>query len=259
VVSERSVRWFGRLLARKPSFPTERDWERSVLLEPRPAPSQPELISDGGGLPFPPAALDGSAGQLDPKDPAVGALIAKIARQKAPKGASPVPSLDGWRMLARTDDEALFGRGRPPQLVTVAVRQQVRRRPWTCVAVSTARPLRATRGGVRASGWRHDPTREPNPEETIVRVLITEQTWAGGQRADTRLLAPDLHVGAEELVLTMFVTPPQGFQIRSPNPETPARIALPSPIGRRRLIDGALYDRASGGSLVAGELHTDSI
>jgi len=57
-------------------------------------------------------------------------------------------------------------------------------------------------------------------------------------------LVVDLHVGAEELVLTMFVTPRQGFQMRSPNPETPARVTLPSPIGPRRLIDGALYDGA---------------
>jgi hypothetical protein len=111
--------------------------------------------------------------------------------------------------------------------------------------VSTGRPLRATRDGVRASSWRLDPTREPNPEDAIVRVLVTEQTLAGGKRADTRLLAPDIHVGAGELTLTMFVTPRPGFQMPSPNPETPARVALPSPIGVRQLVDGALYDRAS--------------
>jgi hypothetical protein len=78
-----------------------------------------------------------------------------------------------------------------------------------------------------------------------LRVLITEQTWTGGQRADGRLLAPDLYVGDQELVLRTFVTPRPGFQIRSPNPETPARIALPSPVRQRRLIDGALYDTES--------------
>ena len=64
---------------------------------------------------------------------------------------------------------------------------------------------------------------------------------------------------AEELVLTMFVTPREGFQTRSPNPETPARIALPSPIGPRRLIDGALYDPASGDTLFAGEIEIDDV
>jgi hypothetical protein len=31
-----------------------------------------------------------------------------------------------------------------------------------------------------------------------------------------------------------------GFQNNTPNPETPVRIALPHPVGPRRLIDGAL-------------------
>ncbi|MDQ2797411.1 MAG: hypothetical protein M3Y06_09640, partial [Actinomycetota bacterium] len=204
-------------------------------------PHDPELISDGAGLPFSPTALGAPAGGLDEGDPAVAALIAQLARQKAPTGGVPVPGLGGWRVLARTDDEVLFGRGRPPRLVTVAMRHDVRGRKWSCFAVSTARPLRVTRDGVRASDWRLDPNVEPDPDDAVVRVLVTEQTWAGGKRADRRLLAPDLYVGAQELVLTMFVTPADGFQIRSPNPETPARIALPGPIGRRRLLDGARY------------------
>jgi hypothetical protein len=256
-VSEPAPRRFGRLSARKPRLPSERDWERSVLLEPRAAPRHPELISDGGGLPFAPAALAGSAGQLDRSDAAVGALIAQIAQRTAPKSASRVPwkqaaaapsgaplSLDGWRILARTDDQILFARGRPPQLLTVAVRQDARRGKWSCVGVSSARPLRAARDGIRASGWRLDPTREVSPEQTFLRVLVTEQAFAGGQRADSRLLAPDLHIGEQELVLTMFVTPLPGFRSRSSNPETPARIALPQPVGPRRLVDGALYDLA---------------
>jgi hypothetical protein len=244
-MSEPSVRRFGRLLSRRSAFPTERDWERSIVLQPQPAAYDPVLISDGAGLPFPPSALEAPAGQLDPRDPPVSALIAQIARQKTSTGPSSMSNLEEWRVLARRDDEVLFGYGLPPHLLTVAMRREARRHRWASVAVSTARPLRATRDGVRASSWRFDPAREPNPEDTTVCVLVTEQTWAGGKRADTRLLAPDVHVGAEEVVLTMFVTPRPGFQVRSPNPETPARVTLPDPIGLRQLVDGALYDRAT--------------
>ncbi len=249
-MSEPTPSGLRRLVTRQPRLPSQRDWERSALLEPRLAPRVPELIGDGGGLPFSPTALAGSPGPLDPDDPAVGALIAQLART-APKRAAPwrratapppaPPSLEGWRVLARTEAEVLFARGAPPQLLTVAVRQDARRRAWTCIGVSAARPLRASRDGIRASSWRLDPTCELEPEETVLRVLVTEQTFAGAQRADGRVLAPDLHVGAEELVLTMFVTPQPGFQSRAPNPETPARVALPHPVGPRRLIDGALY------------------
>lgn len=228
------------------------------MLEPRSASRHPELISDGSGLPFAPAALTGAAGGLDTDDGAVGVLVATIARQAKtnavgrswlpwkrasapPKPAASAPSLDGWRVAARTAEEVLFAHGRPPKLVTVAVRRESRRRAWTCIAVSSGRPLRATRGGIRACGWRLDPAHEADPAQRELRVLVTEQTWAGGHRADDRLLAPDLHVGEDELVLTMFVTPRPGFQIRAPNPETPARVALPCPLGRRRIIDGALF------------------
>ena len=78
-----------------------------------------------------------------------------------------------------------------------------------------------------------------NPDDTVLRVLLTEQAFAGGQRASGRVLPPDIYLDTEELLLRMFVTPAPGFQSRSPNPETPVRIALPDPVGRRRLIDGA--------------------
>lgn len=225
-----------------------------MLLAPRAAPPDPELISDGGGLPFAPAALAAPDRQLDLGDPAVEALAAQIARQAAPKsapgGQAPAPArapagLDGWRLLARTDDEVLFGHGRPPQLLTVAMRLDPRRQTWACIATNATRPLRATRDGIRASRWRLDPTRETSPEDAILRVLVTEQAFAGGKRAGDRLLAPDLYLGDRELVLTIFITPRPGFQNISKNPETPARIALPEPLGTRRLIDGALFPRSA--------------
>jgi hypothetical protein len=235
-------------------LPNERAWERSEVLEPRAAGRQPELISDGGGLPFVPSALDGPAAPLDPEDPAVAAMVAHLGSRRAPKTSRglfkrgpaapprPPPSLAGWRLLARSDDEALFGRGRPPKLVTIAIRRDARRDTWSCYGESIERPLRASRDRIRASSWRLDPTTECKPTDTLLRILIKEQTFAGGQRASGRVLVPDLYQGADELVLTIFVTPLPGFKARSPNPETPVRVALPAQVGERQLIDGALYD-----------------
>jgi hypothetical protein len=234
-----------------PKLPSERDWERSELLEPRPGPREPELISDGGGLPFPPAALAAPPAPLDPEDPAAAALLAHLAAHTKTERGSRVPwkrsapappGLDGWRLLARTDGEVLFALGHPSRLLTVALRQDGRRGRWKYVGSNSVRPLRVIRDGIRASSWRVDPAQEPQPEETVLRVLVTEQAFANGQRANGRVLTPDIYIDDDELILRVFVTPRPGHQGGAPNPETPVRIALPHPLGRRRPIDGALIE-----------------
>ena len=241
---------FERGFSRARTYPTARDWERCELLETQPATYQPALISDGTGLPFPPAALDAPGGRLDESEPAVQALIAQLARRKSDGFDL---GLDGWRALARSDTEALFGHGLPPQLTTMYLRLDGGRRGgWHAVSTSTARPLRTTRKGVRASAWRIDPSQELGPRDTILRVFVTEQTRAGGQRAHGRLLSPDLHMTDDELILTMFVTPRPGFQLAASKPETIARVALPRALGERTLVDGALYDDSEDTALADG-------
>lgn len=252
-MSESAEHRLGRPPGREPKLPSDRDWERSALLEPSSGPRHPDLISDGGGLPFPPAALARPPAPLDPADPAAAALLAHLI-DRAPKGASrmpwkrdepppaPPPTLDGWRELARTEEEVLFARGLPPRMLTAALRQRGRRRTWTFVGSSAARPLRATRDGIRASSWRLDPSFELSPGETVLRVLVTEQAYASGRRADGRVLPPAIYLDSDELILTIFITPQAGFQNGTPNPETPVRIRIPSPVGSRRVIDGSLVE-----------------
>ena len=220
-----------RLVARGRGVPTGRDWQRCAVLEPLPAPRVPEFVSDGAGLPFSPLVLERPPQPLDSSDPAVSALAAQLDGQ-----------LLGWRLLARTDTEVLFGRGLPPELLTVVVGQDAKRGTWSCVAKRNGRPLRATRDGIRASSWHVDEVGELKPEDTVLRICVTEQTFAGGRRADGRVLAPDLYESEHELVLTMYVKPESGFQMRRPNPETPVRVALAHPIGHRDVIDGAVYE-----------------
>jgi hypothetical protein len=237
------------------TLPSERDWERADVVHTQAGPLIPEMIGDGGGIPFPPSALAAPAGRFeDPEDPAVRALLVYIgaAKHVPPlpwrKGPPPplppaaVQALADWRELARVDGKALFGRGVPPELMTVAVERSKRGSRWSGVAQSAARPLRATRDGIRASSWRLDPSSEVHATDTALRILLTEQTFAGGKRASGRILAPDLHEGESELTLTFYVTPQVGFQQRSPNPETPVHVELPCPVGDRELSDGSLYE-----------------
>lgn len=239
-----------RLVARARGVPTERHWERSAVLEPRHAPRVPRLISDAGGLPFEPGALDEPFEPLDPGDAAVEMLVARLEgragsspmRRREPPIDASSSNLNGWRLITRTDEEALFGRGKPPDLVMIAVKKDARRGTWSRADKTAGRPLRVTRDGIRASSWRLDPSYDMSPDDTVLRILVTEQTYAGGKRADGRVLDPDLYEDDNELVLTMFVKPLEGFLTRSPNPDTPVRVALSKPVGNRKLVDGAVYE-----------------
>lgn len=182
-------------------------------------------------MPFSPLMLERPPKPLDPSDPAVIALAAQVNA-----------NLVGWRLLARTDTEVEFGRGLPPDLLTVVARHDPKRGTWSCIKKRSGKPLRATRDGIRASSWHLDETVELKPEDTVLRICVTEQTFAGGRRADGRVLAPDLYESEDELILTMYVKPESGFQMRRPNPETPVRVALAHPVGHRELIDGAVYE-----------------
>lgn len=246
---QRPSRLLGRYRGREQKPVAERDWDRSELLVPCSVPRRPELVSDGAGLPFSMAAFDEPPAPLDRENGAVAALIAHLDGLAAAGRASPVGGrdsdaprsmLDGWRLVAGIDGEALFALGVPPRLRTVAVRREGRRQTWSCFASTASAPLRAARGTIRASEWRLDQTREVDPEDTVLRVLVTEQTFASGQLAHGRVLAPDMFIDERELVLTFFVEPRPGYQSATRNPATPVRVVLPHAIGARRLIDGAL-------------------
>jgi hypothetical protein len=92
-MSEPVSRRFGRFRAGDPKLPSERDWERSAVLVPRPAQRHPEMVSDGGGLPFALGALAGPPTPLDREDSAVAALLARLTMQMAqppaPTGSPP--------------------------------------------------------------------------------------------------------------------------------------------------------------------------
>jgi hypothetical protein len=241
---------------RKPPAPEA--WAHAPTLIPQGSTPEPGLISDGGGLPFPPDRPFQPFAPLDPREPPVAALLVQIerGRQQAqptrllrPKPKPPpietAEKLTGWRELARIELRLRHGRGRPPHLLTVAVRRG-RLGRWAPLGASNSRPLRAVRDGVRASSWRLDPTFALDPSLTALQILVTEQTMASGTPVEDRLLTPDLYLGSDRLVLRVYVQPLEGYIGRTSRHETPVFVALPEPLGRRHVLDGALYEPPIG-------------
>jgi hypothetical protein len=229
-------------------------WEDAQHLTPQPTMRQPNMVGDGGGLPFETEATMMPFEPLDPSEPPVAALLDQIDRSRRlampqrlmrrramPPAMTTEEKLAGWRELASTDNEILYGRGRPPRLLTVSVARNKLGR-WNSMGVSNSRPLRVTRDGIRASSWRLDPDFEVTPETRELRILLTEQTMASGKLADDRLLTPEIHLDDGELMLRMYVRPIEGYVGRAQKWETPVIIDLAEPVGSRQVVDGALYE-----------------
>ena len=225
------------------------------LLKPLLTNREPALISDGGGLPFPPAAPFAPFTPLEPGPAPVQALIGQIdvgrkrsgrrgILRRRPVSLPPLTDeqkLAGWRELAATEDEILYAKGRPPQLLTVAVRRG-RRDTWAVIGVSNSRPLRASRQGLRASSWRLDPEFAVNPQDSQLHLLVTEQTQATGVLAADRMLAPDLYLGSDEVIVRVYVKALEGYTGRTRRYETAVTVELPEPLGERPVVDGAVFE-----------------
>lgn len=230
----------------------EKEWARADTISPLPTRRMPTEISDGGGLGFAPEILSADFEPLDPTDPAVKMLIQQLDHSSfGPRVRVPWKTerrshaeleilLDGWRLLAGTDNLRLFGKGAPPKLLTIGIRRE-RGRRWVIGGISPARQLRASRGGLRASSFRVDPDRPPKPEDTTVRLLVVERTRAGGRLAFGRFQAPDLYLDEQEALLRIYVNPLQGWQAGTRPWETPVLVELPEPLGTRTVVDGAIY------------------
>ncbi len=237
---------------REPKATTERGWARADTVSPLLTRRLPTEISDGSGLGFAPEVLGAEFDPLDPEDPAVKILLQQIEhsafgpqvrvpwRTERRSPAELAVVLDGWRVLASREDLRLFGKGVPPALITVGVKRE-RGKRWGISGVSPARQLRASRGGIRASSFRVDPENPPRPEDTVLALLVTEQTRAGGRLAYGRFQAPDLYLDAQEALLRCYITPLQGWQGGTRPWETPVRVTLPEPLGERQVVDGAIY------------------
>lgn len=88
--------------------------------------------------------------------------------------------------------------------------------------------------------WEIDPEERPRPADTSFIAFVQEIGCASGRPIDDKLLPPVVEYGEVEIVVRLYLEPPEGdFQDCPLAPPTRFEIQLREPIGNRRLVDGS--------------------
>ncbi|HET9521963.1 MAG TPA: hypothetical protein VFO73_13015 [Candidatus Limnocylindrales bacterium] len=100
-------------------------------------------------------------------------------------------------------------------------------------------PADQIEGRVGPAAWWVDPAAPPGPDATTISGLIRERACASGQSPEGRILQPAIFSSETAFLISVFVRQPAGAQDCPGNPAVPLEIALPEPLGQRRLLDGS--------------------
>lgn len=197
-------------------------------------PAAERLLSCGGGLPFPPAAITGPV--LAHDDPLFAAYKAFVGSGSRESGV--------LRLLARNDTEALLSEEYPPGMepdVGFAPfnfwRFVAEGNDWSYAGNGNCK-LQAVVDGRRADLWELDPALPaPTPESTTVHVLVHEQQCASGRPATGRIRPPTIAYHADRVEIAITTDRAPGGQDCQSNPATPYEVELSEPLGERQLLD----------------------
>lgn len=103
---------------------------------------------------------------------------------------------------------------------------------------SRCNPMVPLPEGLRRVSVHLDPDALPNPEDTSIKLLVTESRCANGRAMGDALMGPQV-VETDEAVLVAFaVIPVYGIVTCPGNPSTSVTIELSQPLGQRTLYDG---------------------
>jgi hypothetical protein len=101
-------------------------------------------------------------------------------------------------------------------------------------------PADQIEGRVGSAAWWVDPAAAaPGPDATTISALIRERACASGRSPEGRIVEPAIFSSEDAFLISVFVRQPAGSQDCPGNPAVPLEIALPEPLGERRLLDGS--------------------
>lgn len=173
---------------------------------------------------------------LDPTDPLAVAYRDTVLDRGE---TAPVDRPDA-RLVHRDDRYAVFARGNPPGRVDVLAPGGS---GWAVIGtIPCPDPLRIVApDGVDWVSWTLDPAAPvPGPDDTAIRVLVTQPPCGIEQRLDGRLLPPEVAVRGERVLVAIGAStlPPETTCTPGTPPPVALTVTLPAPLGGRALVDG---------------------
>lgn len=147
---------------------------------------------------------------------------------------------DQWLILRKTPDEVILVHPGEEGLAFMTTRFIGGEWQWSGSSSGGSCPLYyQVPDELNPVDWRLDPANIPIQDSTVIQVLATERECVDGREIGDRLLDPDIVMTADEVRIALAAEPPPGDAFTCPgNPETRYSIALPAPLGDRKIVQG---------------------
>ncbi len=191
------------------------------------------LVTCAGIPPVPFSKLSNPVPIDDVDHPAVEALRT-LVRQRS---VWELPDGD-WQVINIDEDHATFAASTSEGFGTARF-ERTSRDNWIIVGSGTGPPCESV--VVLPEGLNRVAIRLgsiPSPEDTAIRLLVTEESCASGRELGDALLGPQI-IETDDAVLVAFAAiSPLGPAECPGNPSSPVTIQLSEPLGQRTLYDG---------------------
>ena len=216
--------------------PAGRQSVSPAAFSPAPTASVRELrLTCGGPLTFTADDLLAPPGAETMDHPAAEPLRALMETDQ-------LPNRNGWRLVAMTDERAVFvlpaqpGGGFGFWYAEVEAAGST----WQTGPFGQCDPMPRLEG-LSPARWELAAGAELGPESRVVRVLVTELACASGRSPEGRIAPADVTYGEDSVTIIFGTRPLAGAQTCQAGPPAEVSVDLREPIGNRILLDGSVF------------------
>lgn len=204
--------------------------------------NQSVLLLECSGTRFPASTFDLPADAENGDSPEAVVLRAFLASvDSTPGGVGPFGPAEGWRLLARSAAEVMYGRGEPPMLRGY-VKLRLVGGTWRPAGYGGHCVTRPFRKGLNVCRWGLDPAVSlPGETATAIHVIVNDSQCASGVGPDNRLREPEIEMTDESVTVLFATTTLTGMQTCPGHPAAKRVVELDEALGLRRLLDGGIY------------------